>query len=150
MATTLNIWKRKQSSDPTPSSAPVEVSRAPVPTPVKDRGPALPASDPKPPAPERETKDDAGKKPRVPFPSRGMARLRDEQVRTINLTVCVSQEERDYLWDYCKVHDIAFGAWARTVLLSASRRNPPKHLRASNGSSRLSRAARQKRRKGEK
>jgi hypothetical protein len=150
MSNTLNIWKRKPSSTPTAPAAPAQVSPAPVPPPVKDRGPELPASAAKPPANEGKEKPDEGKKIRVPFPSRGMRRLSEEQVRTINLTVNVSQEERDYFWEYCRVHDIAFGAWARTVLLSAVRRAPPKNLRAANGSSRHSRSARGRSQKGEK
>jgi hypothetical protein len=148
MSTTLNIWKRKQSPEPTTAPTPVYGSPAPAASPAKDPPPHKPAPAAKPS--EVEVKREEVKQPRVPFPSRLSRRLAEHQIRNQTLTINVSPEERDYFWDYCKTHDIAFGAWARTVLLSAVRRNPPKNLRAANGSARISRAMRGRSRKGEK
>jgi len=148
MAHTLNIWKRKQSPEPTTSPAPVYGLPPLAPSPAKDPPPPPPPPVAKPQ--EVEKKKEEAKQPRVPFPSRLSRKLAEHQIRNQTLTINVSPEERDYFWDYCKVHDVAFGAWARTVLLSAVRRNPPKNLRAANGSARISRAMRGRSRKGEK
>lgn len=148
MSNTLNLWKRKQYPAPTGAPAPASGSPPPAASPAKEAAPPTPTPAAKPQ--EVEVKKEEVKQPRVPFPSRLSRKLAEHQIRNQTLTMNVSPEERDYFWDYCKTHDIAFGAWARTVLLSAARRNPPKNLRAANGSSRISRAMRGRSRKGEK
>lgn len=118
MSDRLNFWNRKGSQGNTPATPMSEPSPAPtIPSPVPVTRPPepKPAAVVKPATPE-------------PLSTRPALRrrlgLKPSQVRTIYVSIALSQEERDYLMAYCDKYEVAFSGWLREVALNSARRPP--------------------------
>jgi hypothetical protein len=115
MSDRLNFWNKKPNQ---PVTAPAPIAAPPAP-PAKETG-----------APPREEPVAAPRKKAASAPSterqplRRRLGLKPTQVRTIYVSIALSEEERDYLRAYCDKHGIAFSGWLREVALNASRRPP--------------------------
>ncbi len=118
MSDRLNFWNRKGSqgnspADPIPNPSPAPVNPSPVPV----RAVVVP------PAPKRGAEPPPEKPATRPALRRRLG-LKPTQVRTIYVSIALSQEERDYLMAYCDKYEVSFSGWLREVALNAARRPP--------------------------
>lgn len=115
MSDRLNFWNKKPNQ---PVTAPAPIAAPPA-APAKETG--VTAREEPVVAPRKKAADPPANERR---PLRRRLGLKPSQVRTIYVSIALSEEERDYLRAYCDKHGVAFSGWLREVALNAARRPP--------------------------